>query len=393
MKKLLKFLTFWIPVKKWRQKAREALRLFFMRFIPLKKNWVIFYDTFSKNGNGDSIRPVAEELRRRRPDFKFFFVSKEMRSIDMADEVLILGTQRYEQVLMRAKYVVSPMDLPASKRQGQIWIMTWHGTPLKKIYLSREDTPEFRNYVKPFHNIDVFCNSSLEHGKIYEEALLVPSASIKNMGLPRNDILLQDSDNRIRNQVRKKLGIPDDKKVLFYCPTWRRYDWKMPMPLDLDKLKREIGNEYCILLRSHVGKHDWVDERGNKININDDGFTYDVRDYPNISELYLACDVLITDYSSSIFDFAITQKPQILFAYDLEDYRNEFKFYFDYENFVPGPIAKKTGELILHIANLKNYERKYGEQYQKFKETFCAYEDGHAAERVVDYILEEKHNG
>lgn len=98
MKKLIKVLTFWIPIKKWRRKAQENLKKSLVNFIPLKKNWIIFYDTFSQNGNGDNIRPLAEELRRRHPDFKFFFVAKEKKEIEMADEVLIVGSKRFEDI-------------------------------------------------------------------------------------------------------------------------------------------------------------------------------------------------------------------------------------------------------------------------------------------------------
>lgn len=389
MKKLIKVLTFWIPIKKWRRKAQENLKKSLVNFIPLKKNWIIFYDTFSQNGNGDNIRPLAEELRRRHPDFKFFFVAKEKKEIEMADEVLIVGSKRFEEVLYQTKYLISPMDLPPFKRKGQIWVMTWHGAPIKKLYLDREDKPEFRQYVRPFQYIDIFCNSSPVYKKIYADSFNISQDIIKETGLPRNDILFHDKDSQIRNRIRKELGIPENKKALFYCPTWRRYDWKMPMPLNLDKLKKELGDEYCIMLRSHVGKHDWVDEKGNKITIGQDGFTFDVASYVDISGLYLAADVLISDYSSTIFDGGITAKPQIFYPFDLEDYKKEFQLNFDYDEFVPGAITQNTDELITAVKDLPNYETKYGEKYKKFRQTFCTYEDGCATTRVIDLMLEK----
>ena len=116
MKKIAKLLTFWIPIKQLRHKLRKNLSMFFISLIPIRKNWIIMYDTFSKNGNGDSIRPIAEELKRNYSNFKLFFVSEYKRDIDLADEVLILNSNRYNYVLNRAKYLISPMDLPEEKR-------------------------------------------------------------------------------------------------------------------------------------------------------------------------------------------------------------------------------------------------------------------------------------
>lgn len=386
MRKLSKILTCWIPVKKARRASRDWLYQKLSSLIPLKKDWVIFYDTFSKNGNGDSIRPLVEELRKRKPDFKFFFVSKEERSIEMADEVLVIGSKRYDYVIERAKYLISPMDLPTTKHKNQIWIMTWHGSPIKKLYLSRAKNDEMYSYVRNFKNCDYFCNASKTFLPILMEAFDLPEEKFINSGLPRNEILITKNNEAEINKIKEKLNIPLDKKVLFYCPTWRRYDWKQPMPFDLNNLEKMLRKDYIILLRSHVGKHDWVDSQGRKISLSENQFAYDVGNWENISELYLVSDVLITDYSSSIFDFSILERPQILYAYDFEQYEKEFGLYFDYKSFSPFPIAYNEGQLIQAILaqNLSSEELK------NFREKYAEFELGTEVEQIINLITEGK---
>jgi CDP-glycerol glycerophosphotransferase len=195
-------------------------------------------------------------------------------------------------------------------------------------------------------------------------------------GLPRNDILFAAPGN-------VQIDIPEDKKVMFYCPTWRNAKYKMPFMLDIARLKEKFGQDYVLLIRAHVGKHDWIDADGKPFDINDD-FVIDVGQYPNISELYLASDIFITDYSSAVFDFALTKKPVILFAYDLEDYKQNTGFCIDYENEMPGPIVFNNDELIDAIENIGTQDTQ---KYAAFLEKFCKYETGNAANLVVEELL------
>ena len=157
MDSIAKLITFFIPYKKARVFLREKIQKHLKSLIPLNKHWIIFYDTFSKTGNGDSIKPFAIELRKQKTYMKFFFVSREKKDIPMADEVLIINSRRYKFVLNRAKYLFSPMSIPKQKRNGQIYVMFWHGSPLKKLYLSRNKSIESLNYTKPFKEVDFFC--------------------------------------------------------------------------------------------------------------------------------------------------------------------------------------------------------------------------------------------
>lgn len=366
----------------------------FSKLFKLEDNWVVFFDLFSRSGNGDSTYPVAHELRKRRPDMKFFFCTgKKGRktSIEMADEILTEKTLRFKYVCSKAKYIVSPMGFPRmKKRNGQVFIQTWHGSPLKKLYLSKGlKNRNYSRYAKLFADTDMFCSQADIHNSNLMEAFNLRSEQIFNTGLPRNDILFT-ADDDFKTNLKKELGLPENKKVLFYCPTWRRYDRKAVFPFDLAALKEKFSDEYCILIRSHVGKHTWVDENDNAINIFDNEFSFNGGDYPEATHLYLISDVLITDYSSSVFDFAITGKPQIFYAYDLEEYEQEFGLYFDYKDFICGDMCVNTAELITAIDSLDDYYKKYGSLYDEFRQKYVSAENGTASKQVVNFMLLEK---
>ncbi len=384
MNRLPKMMTCWIPVRTWRKRARATLERLFYGLVPLHGDWVVFYDTFSRNGNGDSVRPVAEELKKRRPSFRFFFVSKEEKDIEMADEVLIENSRRFWSVVRRAKFVVSPMDFPRMKRRGQIFVATWHGSPIKRIYLSRDRKNEsYVDYVRQYENADICCIQGLGTRALLTESFDLKETQLFNSGLPRNDMLFTVTDE-FRQDLKRRLGLPPGKKVVLYCPTWRRYDYKARLPLDLERMKAELGDDYVLLLRSHVGKHAWVDENDNPMRAFDGEFCFDGGEYPEATHLYTIADVLVSDYSSAIFDFALTGKPQVLYIYDCREYGEEFGLFFDMEKFSPFPKARNQDELCAAIRNCAVDREAYG----RFVADYLGFENGTAARQVVDYMCE-----
>ncbi len=117
------------------------------------------------------------------------------------------------------------------------------------------------------------------------------------------------------------------------------------------------------------------------------GFVLDVSSYPDIADLYLAADVLVSDYSSAVYDFAVTGKPILLFAPDLDRYRDSVRgMYFDYEDWAPGPVSTTQDGLAAGLVDLEGVAAKYDERYRGFVQRFCPHEDGHAAERVADRL-------
>ena len=318
---------------------------------------------------------------------KFFFCDSKkhkLSNIDLADEIITKGTLRFLWVTHKAKYIFTPMSLPnnGKKRKGQIIISTWHGSPIKKLYLSRdENNKKYQRYVKQFQSTDFFCMQGLKPTKLLMEAFNLKESQIINSGLPRNDILF-NSTEEFKINLKEKLGLPKDKKVILYCPTWRRYDWKDVFPFDINRFKKELSDEYVMLIRSHIGKHKWIDENGTPIEIFDNEFSFNGGEYPEVTHLYLISDILISDYSSAIFDFALTGKPEILYIYDYDDYKKEFGLYFDYDNFSPFPKVKTQEELLNAV---KNY-RVNKNEYESFVSEFMEYEQGNAVNQILDRI-------
>ncbi len=119
-----------------------------------------------------------------------------------------------------------------------------------------------------------------------------------------------------------------------------------------------------------------------------EGFVRNVSRYPDISDLYLVADVLVTDYSSVMFDFANTGRPMLFYTWDLDEYRDSLRgFYFDFEATAPGPLLRTTDDVVQALESLETVEKEHADRYTAFAERFCAFEDGAAAARVVDAAL------
>lgn len=149
-------------------------------------------------------------------------------------------------------------------------------------------------------------------------------------------------------------------------------------------MKEVLGNEYILLLRMHV-------VISNKFRIPEgyEDFVMNVSNYSDIQELYLISDILITDYSSVMFDFANTGRPILYYTYDLEDYRDNIRgFYMDFEREAPGPFLKTTEDIIESITNIDELNMQYKKRYSLFREKYCGIEDGKATKRIVDKFFD-----
>lgn len=203
-------------------------------------------------------------------------------------------------------------------------------------------------------------------------------------GFPRTDELIHNNNTDYIQQMKWKLNIPDNKKVVLYAPTYRTTDEPFDLELDLNQMQRILGDDYVLLVRLHY----FVSHSQNFVN--QSGFVYDVSDYNNINDLYLISDVLITDYSSVMFDFGYLRKPMIFFAYDKDWYLDPANrgIYMDYDATVPGPVAKTTTEVISALKNLDNLPSLYHDKLIDFYNRFCQYgRSGDATEKLSEAML------
>ncbi|GAA2085055.1 bifunctional glycosyltransferase/CDP-glycerol:glycerophosphate glycerophosphotransferase [Actinomadura alba] len=360
----------------------------------------------SYNGKqfSDSPRAIHTELMRRGSTLEQLWEVNDGQAAvpDTVRPIRRRGAEWYD-ALASSRYIVTNVRMPEffTRRADQILIQAWHGTPLKKVgrdvkevhfsyapgmatvkkkeKKSEPKLAEWSHLISPNRFSTEILGRAFKGS--YEEILEV--------GFPRNDILYSPEADKIVAEVRARIGIPDGKRVILYGPTWRddqyygRGRYKFDLQLDLDEAKRRLGDDHVLLIRPHSNVVDAVPRAG-------DGFVYDVAAYPDVNDLFLIADVLITDYSSLMFDYANTGRPMLFFTYDLEHYRDTLRgFYIDFEKESPGPLLRTSEEVIDALVNIDQIAQEYKEAYDRFAERFCDLDDGGAAGRAIDQVFEK----
>ena len=210
---------------------------------------------------------------------------------------------------------------------------------------------------------------------------------VLEIGYPRNDVLRSDRAEVLRAVVRDSLGIRPGQTAVLYAPTFRDYlsrdDNRAVMPsfFDFSEAHRRLGDDTVILVRGHAFNARTKHRVGRLPG------AIDVTDYPEVSDLYLAADAAIVDYSSLRFDFAVTGKPMVFHVPDLELYRASRGWLFDFEPTAPGPLASTTGQVVDALLDLPGVEAEYAAAYRKFHDEYLDLDDGQAGARLVDAVF------
>lgn len=383
--------------------TRKIFRIVFivMGLLPKKKKLVMF-ESFHAKQYSDNPRAIYEYMKEHYPEFQLVW-SVDRRAVKLFEEFQVpyirRFTLRWFMEFPRAKYWVNNVRLPGwmPKPAGTVYVQTWHGTPLKKLGIDIEEVhmpgTETSNYKANFLNEsakwDYLVSPNAYSTEIFTRAFGYKGQVIES-GYPRNDLLAAPSAT-LASTIKKQLGIPDGKKVMLYAPTWRDNEfyqkgkYKFEFQFDLENWKKNYGDEWVLLSRMHYLVAENFDFSAHE------GVVFNVSDYPDIRDLYLISDMLITDYSSVFFDYAILNRPIVFFMYDLENYRDQLRgFYFDIEADSPGPIVQTEQELFRAIDELADSHVQLDSKAAAFKQKFSALEDGRAAERVVQTFLGEK---
>jgi len=378
----------------------------------LKKvdNKQIIFESFMGRKYVDSPKAIYEYMlsNDKYKDFKFVWAFKHPEEYKYLSEnkntrVIKYGSKEYYKVYSTSKYWVTNSRVPdvIIKKKNQIYTQCWHGTPLKKLgfdisvqggnalnslkdirYKYQVDSKKYTYMISPSKFCTEKFTSAFNLKAVGKENIIIEK------GYPRNDFLVNYKEEDIE-KIKKNLNLPADKKILLYAPTWRDnqhqsglgYTYKTEV--DFDYLSKKLGKDYIILFRAHYFVANSFDFEKYK------GFIYNVSDYNDINDLYIISDILITDYSSVFFDYALLKRPMIFYMYDLEDYKNKLRdFYFDISE-LPGPIVEKEKDLINEIENLtKNF--KFDKKYQDFNNKYNYLDDGKASQRVTEAIIMEE---
>lgn len=363
-----------------------------LRAGPVRENMIVF-DSMGGKHYSCNPRAIFEEMRRREPNLEFVWLSADGQfpSPEGARVVLKNSREHYEAAAC-ARVVVANLTLPwYRKRDGQTYIQTWHGTPLKTLGFDSTTLAEHRSRAFEKITVDVMQWDVLISPNPYTTQIMRRAyrfeGEVLESGYPRNDLLKSSDAAQRAAAVRASLGIAPDRRVVLYAPTWRddliiggRPSRVYELALDVKRARAALARDHVLLLRAH---HHMATDRAWR---GGDGFLVDVSDYPDIADLYLAADVLVTDYSSAMFDFAVTGKPIVFFAYDLERYRDEVRgFYFDLEAQAPGPVLRTSDEVVAALR--AGAHGAYADAYAAFVRTYCPYDDGFASARVIQRIL------
>ncbi|MFC0013771.1 MULTISPECIES: CDP-glycerol glycerophosphotransferase family protein [Allobacillus] len=379
----------------------RAYRIIFslIGYLPRRKKTVIF-ESFHGKQYSDNPRAIYEYMKKHYHDYNLIW-SADRRYTHVFKKANVPNVKRLSIrwlfVMGRAKYWIVNTRLPLwiKKPKNTVYVQTWHGTPLKKLGIDIDhvsmpgtNTEKYKkNFTLEAEKWDYLISPNEYSTEIFKHAFQFHKKVIES-GYPRNDYLVNSNESKTIEEIKRRLRLPLDKKVLLYAPTWRdnqyfhKGSYKFDLPFDLKQMEEELSDDYVLIFRMHY----LISSNLDLSEYSD--FAFDFSSYEDIRDLYLVSDTLITDYSSVFFDYAILNRPIIFYVYDLEEYRDELRgFYFDFEEEAPGPLVKTTDGLLQVIDELN--ESKEVSSLRDFRYNYNALEDGNASHRVVNEIFDK----
>lgn len=360
--------------------------------LSIKPNLIVFESFLGRKIN-DNPRAIFEYMYENYPDYEYVWVVDDVKNLEIEGASTVKRMSiKYFFTIARAKYIVNNSRMPKfyKKRSNQVYIQTWHGTPLKRLVhdmkVNTMPRTNHSKYLKEFSNDvkqwDFLVSANSFSTEKFKTAFKYDGAVIES-GYPRNEQLHHFTDEQ-REQYRAKYGLDEEDVVILYTPTYRdnhnqgQGNYLQEMKLDLDLLNQTPGIKVMLRLHYLISQEIDVEKYENIIDVSNEN---------NINELYIASDVLLTDYSSTMFDYLILDKPIILFPYDLEAYSGEIRgFYMSY-NKIPAEQIEDTTRLIEIAGNVKGYKALWSAEYQEFKNEMVLESEKEASKIVVEKMF------
>ena len=357
----------------------------------------VFFESFHSQFYSGQPKYIYEKMLDMGLDEIYDFVWAYNGNCEIPGEPLITGrgAVKYNDILGAADYWITNISFPLLKpRDDIVYLQTTHGTPYKKMGsdIESEDDNVVKGRVLIESETWNYILSPNDFAKNVFSRSFEYDGPVINRGYPANDIFYEDTTLK-QQELKEKLNLDPDKKIILYCPTFRDYDVdennnkNFSLLLDLNYLYENVCDDYIIIMRLHymLSKNLVLsDEMKDSI--------IDLSDYDDIADLYLITDILITDFSSAFFDFAHSKKPILFFVPDFERYSSFRGLYSEVKENLPGPEIFTDEELVNCIKNIGDVEKQYEEQYNVFYDKFCSLGHGTASEDVINIVFEEVNN-
>lgn len=335
---------------------------------------------------------IYREINAKYPDYDIHFLFKKLNSTKLGKLNYLLHMLKASYHLATSRYfIIDDFYFPVyaiKPRKGTDIIQLWHAAgAFKKFGLSTIDKPfgpstDYLKHLKIHSNYTKVYVSSGDVVPYYAEAFDMPGENIFPLGIPRTDYFFMES---LHGQLMERFynSYPElaEKKLILYAPTFRgksHYQEQFQLPLDLRKMTQVLSEEYALIVHLHPYM------KGNLPDGKEfEGFVYHIQDGYTIEELLVLSDLLVTDYSSVIFDYSLLCRPIAFIADDLEEYKSERDFYFPFESFIPGPFFTES-------ESLSDWVKKEDYNLQTvvdFRNRFFDYHDGQSSRRIVEHFM------
>lgn len=306
-------------------------------------NYLVLFSSYGGKQYSDSPKILYEKMQidSRFKDFHYVWVFENPGEYKLENsEVVRADSLKYFLTALKAKVWVTNVNIERGlnfKKKGTIYLNTWHGTGPKKGGNAVKGRKDY-----DFSRVDIFCCDGKYTHDVFIKYWNAKEESMIWCGRPREDELFTFTQDD-RKRIRRALKIPENKKMILYMPTWREYGNR-----DLEYLKwqENLEKDYIFCVRAHHFSNADVFHDGNH------EFFRDVTLYPNVNELYFAADILISDYSSAFFDYGLLGKPMYCYAYDYEQYRDNYGLFMDLEHEFPNGVMRKETEVIAAIKGM-----------------------------------------
>lgn len=381
--------------------------ILYQMIYPVQMKWIVFESYGGTNNFGCNTRAIYEAMLTDPDYFDYKYIwafndPKKFKFLEKNTNTILVkrGSVRYIKFCARSRYIFSNTGMPryVKPNKQQKMIYTWHGKPLKRIGCSFKGDSEgkrskrqmLRDYTGAGKRLTILTSPSPIFTPIMADAYnLSPKkrqTAMLETGYPRNDFLFRYTKEDVL-RIKMNLKVPFDKKVILYAPTWRPFHWisgkkfEHEAVLDLKKLHQELGDDYVFLFRLHHLERDSMHFDQYP------GFLYDVSMVQDVNELYIISDMLISDYSGTVFDFANLCRPIVFFMHDKDEYTGEANgLNFDLD-FLPGVITETQEEMTNAIKDQMEHF-VYDDKYKKFNELCNGLDGPDCALRTAHQIVE-----